>query len=256
MSFALAGDNGRLKILDATTDSRGVAETEYRAGSLIGTVMVTAASSDYGVTAAVQITLMSGAPAKIDLVASAVSLPADGESTATLAMRVTDIHDNPNSEVPVTLAILAGIGALSTGELLTDRNGEGSAIYTAGNRAGTTVIEARHTSRAPTADELRRIYGTVFVPRLVERQERERLKVAEWLVEAGDEVLKGQPLVTLETRAPPPGHSPPPRPASSCARSGTAATGWDWATPWGTLRSMRTSGLTNTPTNSATPIPQ
>jgi pyruvate/2-oxoglutarate dehydrogenase complex dihydrolipoamide acyltransferase (E2) component len=62
------------------------------------------------------------------------------------------------------------------------------------------VIEARHTSRAPTEEELRRIYGTVFVPKLTERQERERIKVAEWLVEPEDEVTKGQPLVTLESR--------------------------------------------------------
>ncbi|MDF1554266.1 MAG: invasin domain 3-containing protein [Deferrisomatales bacterium] len=200
ISFALAGDNGRLKILDSRTDARGVAEAEYRAGTLIGSVTVTAASADYGVTAAVQITLMSDAPAKIDLVASAVSLPADGKSTATLAMRVTDIHDNPNDNVPVTLAILGGSGSLSTAELFTDRNGEGAATYTAGSTAGQTVIEARHTSRAPTTDELRRVYGTVFVPRLLERQERERIKVIEWLAEPGDEVVKGQPLVVLEMR--------------------------------------------------------
>jgi len=133
-------------------------------------------------------------------VASAVSLSADGSSTATLAMRVTDFHDNPNSEVPVTLAILAGTGDLSASDLLTDRNGEGAAIYTAGSRAGTTVIEARHTSRAPTQEELQRIYGTVFVPRLIDRQERERIKVTEWLAEPGDEVLKGQPLVVLGMR--------------------------------------------------------
>ncbi|MDF1555323.1 MAG: hypothetical protein P1P84_19795, partial [Deferrisomatales bacterium] len=91
-------------------------------------------------------------------------------------------------------------GSLSTAELFTDRNGEGAATYTAGSTAGQAVIEARHTSRAPTADELRRIYGTVFVPRLIERQERERIKVTEWLAEPGDEVVKGQPLVVLEMR--------------------------------------------------------
>ncbi|MDF1552800.1 MAG: invasin domain 3-containing protein, partial [Deferrisomatales bacterium] len=176
------------------------AQAEYRAGTVIGTVMVTAASTDYAVTAAVQITLKSDAPAKIDLVADAVTLPADGNSTAEVAFRVTDIHDNPNDAVPVTLTLLDGSGDLSASALLTDRNGQGTITFTAGRSAGQAVIEARHTSRAPTADELRRIYGTVFVPRLVERQERERIKVTEWLAEAGDDVVKGQPLVVLEMR--------------------------------------------------------
>ncbi len=115
-------------------------------------------------------------------------------------MTVTDIHDNPNQEVPVTFAVLRGSGTVAPDEILTDRNGEGGAEFTAGRTAGTAIVEARHTSRAPTTDELRRVYGTVFVPRLHERQERDRVKVAEWLVEPGDEVAKGQELVELASR--------------------------------------------------------
>ncbi|GAB4255453.1 MAG: hypothetical protein Kow0092_00570 [Deferrisomatales bacterium] len=199
IAFALAGDNGRLKVLDAVTDDRGVAEAAYRAGTAIGTVTVTAAAAEYGVTASVGIVLMSDAPAKIDLVAEAKKLPADGRSTAALSVRVTDVHDNPNQEVPVTFAVLRGEGSVSEREILTDRNGEGRVTFTAGHKPGLAVVEARHTSRPPTEEELRRVYGTVFVPRLHDRQERDRVKVEEWLVDPGDEVEAGQPLVTLKS---------------------------------------------------------
>jgi len=203
IAFSLGNGNGRLRTLDATTDAQGRAQAEYRAGTLIGTVTITASVQELGVTANVQIVLMADAPAKIDLVASAAKLIA-GER-ASLSVRVTDIHDNPNAQVPVTFQLLQGAGDLATPELLTDRNGEGATTFTAGIRPGLAVIEARHTSRAPTEEALRRIFGTVFVAFAPEfyptpdRQERDRVKVAEWLVEPGDEVTRGQPLVTLES---------------------------------------------------------
>jgi hypothetical protein len=200
VAFALGNSNGRLRVLQGTTGAKGMAEAEYRAGTAIGTVTVTASSADYGVTGSVQITLMSDAPAKIDLVASSQKLVADGQATATLSVRVADIHDNPNQEVPVAFALLKGAGRLSPALLLTDRNGEGAATFTAGTQEGIVTIEARHTSRAPTEAELRRVYGTVFVRRLFERQERDRLKVAEWLVAPGEKVERGQTLAVLSTR--------------------------------------------------------
>lgn len=194
--FVLGNGNGRIRVLDSSTDDRGVAEAEYRAGTLMGTVTITASVQELGVTASVQIVLMADAPAKIELVASRAKLMF-GEQ-AMLSVKVTDIHDNPNAEVPVTFQVLKGEGKLAEPEILTDRNGEGAVDFAAGGRPGVAIVEARHTSRAPTDEELRRVYGTVFVPRLVERQERDRIKVAEWLLKPGDEVEKGQELVTLE----------------------------------------------------------
>ena len=55
VAFALANANGRLKVLQAVTDASGLAEAEYRAGTQLGTVTVTAAAEDWGVTASVQI---------------------------------------------------------------------------------------------------------------------------------------------------------------------------------------------------------
>ncbi|GAB4252438.1 MAG: hypothetical protein Kow0054_12220 [Deferrisoma sp.] len=199
VSFALGNENGRLRVLrGGRTDERGIAEAEYRAGTVAGFVTITAASEEWGVTQALQIELRADAPAKIELVAGADRLPTGGETA--LSVRVTDIHDNPNVDVPVTFAVLEGSGTVNPEAIQTDRNGEGQTTFRAGSRPGTVIVEARHTSRAPTEEELRRIYGTVFVPRLAERQERDRVKVAEWLVEPGDEVVKGQPLVVLEGR--------------------------------------------------------
>ena len=44
------------------------------------------------------------------------------------------------------------------------------------------------------------MYGTLFVPRWFERQERDRLEVVEWLVAPGETVTKGQTLAVLATR--------------------------------------------------------
>jgi hypothetical protein len=165
-----------------------------------GFVTLTATAAELGVAGAVQIELRADAPAKIELVASAAKLVADGSSKAKLSFRVSDIHDNPNIKAPVSFAILQGAGTLSDVQLLTDRFGEGQLTFTAGTRAGTAIVEARHTSRAPTEDELRRVYGTVFVPRFFQRQERDRVKVAEWLVKPGEKVNKGDSVVVLETK--------------------------------------------------------
>ncbi len=196
VAFALGNQNGRLKVLRGTTDAAGLAEAEYRAGTLAGEVTVIASAAEWGVTRAVQIELRADAPAKIDLTAAAGRV-AVGERVG-LTVRVSDVHDNPNIGVPVSFAVLQGSGSVKTPAILTDRLGEGRATFEAGSSAGLVVVEARHTSRAPSAAELRRVQGTVFVPRLAERQERDRVKVAEWLVKPGKEVEKGQALVVLE----------------------------------------------------------
>lgn len=196
VAFALGNQNGRLKILRGTTDDAGLAEAEYRAGTMAGEVTVTVSAADWGVARSLQLELRADAPAKIDLTASAARVVAGDQ--ATLAVRVTDINDNPNIGAPVTFAVLQGGGSVAAPAILTDRHGAGRATYRAGNTAGLAIVEARHTSRAPTQVELQRIQGTIFVPRLAERQERDRVKVAEWLVKAGKEVEKGQALVVLE----------------------------------------------------------
>lgn len=197
VTFSVAGANGSIRLLSGVTDNTGLAEAEYRAGTIAGFVTIIAEAPDYAVSRSGQIELRSDAPAKIGLVSSVLVLPADGSSTSDIIATVTDINDNPNKKTPVLFSLLEGSGSVNPSEILTNDDGVAKAAYTAGRTAGLAIVEARHTSRAPNEDELRRVYGTVFVPKLYEGQERDRIKVDEWLVAVGDEVVKGQPLARL-----------------------------------------------------------
>jgi biotin carboxyl carrier protein len=197
VTFSVAGANGTIRLLSGVTDNTGMAEAEYRAGTIAGFVTITAEAPDYAISRSGQIELRSDAPAKIALISSVLVLPADGTSTSDIIATVADINDNPNKKTPVLFSLLEGSGSVNPSEILTGDNGVAKATYTAGRTAGLAIVEARHTSRAPTEGELRRVYGTVFVPKLYDGQERDRIKVDEWLVDVGDEVVKGQPLARL-----------------------------------------------------------
>lgn len=199
MNFTVMTDNGSIKVLHGVTDATGMAEADYRAGTMSGLVTIATYAPDQRAASSITLELRSDAPAKIGIVSSAQSMPADGRSTSNIRAVVTDINDNPNESVPVAFSVVGGTGSVKGLAQLTDRKGAVAALYTAGRTAGTAVVEAKHTSRAPTADELRRIYGTIFVPRLMEDQDREKMKVSDWLVEAGDKVVKGQPVVRVVT---------------------------------------------------------
>lgn len=198
--FDLANDNGSIVTLRGVTNSEGMAEADYRAGTVAGFVTIIASNSDNKAVGSIQIELRSDAPAKINMVATAFSIPADGRSTSSIKALVTDINDNANKQVPVKFSVIDGSGSVRAATENTDDRGVISALYTAGRTPGTAVVEARHTSRAPTTDELRRIYGTVFVPKLSEEMDGERVRVEEWYAKASETVVKGQALVKLVSK--------------------------------------------------------
>jgi hypothetical protein len=198
VNFSQGSANGTIRTIRGITDSDGLAEAQYRAGKVAGYVSLTAEAAKFNVTRSLQLELRSDAPAKIGLVASKLVLPADGRSTSDIKAVVTDINDNVNMQVPVLFSVIDGSGSVTPAEELTDDEGVVNATFKAGRSSGKSVVEARHTSRAPTEEELRCIYGTVFVPRLIEKQDRERMKVDSWLVEPGDDIVKGQSLVVLK----------------------------------------------------------
>ncbi|TLN24889.1 hypothetical protein FDZ71_01690 [bacterium] len=198
VNFTVAGANGTIRIVNGVTDKNGLAEADYRAGVIAGFVTITAEAKDLGVSRSAQIELRSDAPAKVGLVASVLVLPADGSSTSDITATVTDINDNPNKNTPVLFNVISGEGSVTPADGNTDDAGVVKAVYKAGRTAGNAVVEARCTSREPNEEELRKIYGTIFVPRLYEGQESEKLKIAEWLVAVEDEVQKGQPLVRIQ----------------------------------------------------------
>lgn len=200
MKFELAADNGSIKTLRGITDDSGMAEADYRAGTVTGMVTIIATCPEERVSSSIQIELKSDAPAKIGLVSSAVSLPADGRSVSNLRAVVTDINNNPNKQVPIAFSMVDGSGGVTADKALTDDKGVVTAVYTAGRTPGTAVVEARHTSRPPNESELRRVYGTIFVPRLKENMERDRIKVEDWYAKPGELVEKGQALVKISVR--------------------------------------------------------
>ncbi|MDF1527479.1 MAG: hypothetical protein P1S59_14760, partial [bacterium] len=95
--------------------------------------------------------------------------------------------------------VSVGEGTVSSPSVATDEKGNASVQFTAGGKAGLVTVRGTVISREPTAEEISAAEGAVFLFGLDE--DPGRLDVAEWLVKPGDEVVEGQPLVTLEDRA-------------------------------------------------------
>ena len=136
------------------TDADGKAFATYTAARKIGTVEITAVDTTAGISAKVYIILMSDAPAKIELTATPAKLPADGHSTALIEALVSDINNNPNRGTLVEFSIISGQGSISSKSETTDFLGKAKTTFTAGTEPGTVVINARVTSKVPSAEEM------------------------------------------------------------------------------------------------------
>jgi len=154
VGFTVAGGSGKIRTVRGETDSSGKARAVYTAGTKIGIVLIRATDHSGGISGTVQIELRSDAPAKIAVTVEPEVLPADGRSTADVAVTVTDINDNPNEDVEVEYAVSIGSGRLRSIEEVTDRRGESSAEYVAGTIPGRVSIEVTVRSAVPTDEEL------------------------------------------------------------------------------------------------------
>lgn len=154
VGFTVAGGSGRVRTVRGETDSRGKASAVYTAGTKIGIVLIRATDHTGGISGTVQIELRSDAPAKIAITVEPEVLPADGRSTAAVAVAVTDINDNPNEGVEVEYVVSIGSGRLRDVDEITDRRGESTAEYEAGTIPGRVSIEVTVRSPVPTAEEL------------------------------------------------------------------------------------------------------
>ena len=96
------------------------------------------------------------------------------------------------------LSVVAGSGTVSSSSVATDDKGSASVVFTASDKAGLVTVRGTVMSRVPTAEETSAAQGAVFLYGLDE--DPGRLDVVEWLVKAGDEVVEGQELLTLEDR--------------------------------------------------------
>ncbi len=158
ISFSITdGPGGRLNTTQPVTDADGKAFAIYTAAKKIGTVEITAVDTTAGISAKVYIILMSDAPAKIELTATPAKLPADGHSTALIEALVSDINNNPNRGTLVEFSIISGQGSLSSKSETTDFLGKAKTTFTAGTEPGTVVINARVTSKVPSAEEMEKV---------------------------------------------------------------------------------------------------
>lgn len=209
VSFFMEGNNGGFSSTQASTDSLGQASIRYTAGTIRGTVFITAVSdAEYpfgGLSGQVRITLMSDAPAIMELAAEPARLVADGYNQSEIRVWVADINRNAVQQAMVAFSILQrDRGDLSALTQATDFNGWAECTYTtpalSGQSTSIATILATVTSKAPTEEELARATGTIFIPLLYpEMDDRDEVKIIEWLSRKGDKVQEGTPLVRLET---------------------------------------------------------
>ena len=195
--FSMSSDNGNLVTLDRATDSRGVAEAVYTAGTEMGSVVITALDTSAGISGSTTIVLMSDAPANVALNAANTTLPADGRSRTDISIDVSDINNNPNQGAVIEYEIVRGGGTLDVDVNETNRNGAAENGYRAGHAAGTVSIKATVTSRIPSEEEMNKAKGSVFAGQLYDGFEEG--EVVSWYKEAGDEVERGEPIVRVST---------------------------------------------------------
>jgi biotin carboxyl carrier protein len=195
VQFNLFGSNGKIRVVQGKTDSRGRAVADYIAGTVMGQVQIEVRDMTSGLSQIVSIELRPDAPAEIALGAEPGEVTA-GDSTDIMA-QVTDVNGNPNDDVDVLFDIIFGVGELSADSAATDEDGAASVTFT-GSEPGITTIRGTVISRVPTAEEISAAEGAVFLFGLAD--DPDDLEVIEWLAEAGDEVIEGQELVVLEDR--------------------------------------------------------
>jgi hypothetical protein len=153
VKFNVSAGTGSIRAVKGRTGSDGEARAVYTAGTKTGLALITATDTTVDIGGSLQIELRSDAPAKIALKFDPEKIPADGRSTATLAVLVTDVNDNPNENTEVEYRIGSGGGRLRDDAGLTDRRGESSTEYVAGRNPGRVSIEVTVRSAAPTEQE-------------------------------------------------------------------------------------------------------
>ncbi len=132
-----------------TTDVNGVVTATLSAGTVAGTAHITAAAD--GLSDSTTVTIEPGPPFTVTVTANPTSIPANGSSTSTIEVDVTDQYGNPVADdtaialdySPTTMGSLAPVNITTTA-------GSGSAVFTAGSLTGTVRITATAGGRVGT----------------------------------------------------------------------------------------------------------
>ncbi len=145
----LLTSQGSLLPASGTTGSSGVATATLSAGTVAGTAVITATSD--GLSATTTVVIEPGLPATVTVMANPGSIPANGTSTSTITVIVTDQYGNAVADgTGVTLDYSpTALGILSPSSIATT-NGSESATFTADTVTGTVTITATAGSAVGT----------------------------------------------------------------------------------------------------------
>ena len=110
--------------------------------------------------ATTKIDLKTDAPAFLEVTVKPERIPADGKSTCTLTIKVTDINKTPCRGVAPSVRVISGGGKILSIDEITDFLGQARAIYQAGNEPVTAKFNVRVTSKIPTSKDLEEIRWT------------------------------------------------------------------------------------------------
>jgi hypothetical protein len=142
VNWTVVAGGGSVIPASSTTDSAGLATTNWTLGAALGANRVTASVRDLE-PVALDATAIAGPPASVAIVSG------DGQSgtvgtelPAALTVRVTDTGARPVTGATVTWAVTAGGGTVTPTTATTDSNGTGSTRWTLGTSLGANSATA------------------------------------------------------------------------------------------------------------------
>jgi len=158
---------GSLSLGSGTTDAQGVVTVTLSAGTAVGTAYITATAN--GLSDSTAVVIEPGPPATVTVTANPASIAANGSSTSTITVDVTDLYGNAVADgtgilldySPTALGVLVPL-------ILTTTNGSGSAVFTADIVTGTVTITATAGSAVGSTQlELTEGIQYVYMPLVV-----------------------------------------------------------------------------------------
>jgi hypothetical protein len=121
----------------ATTDAQGMATATLTAGTVVAIAQVTVTAG--AISESTSLLISAGPPAVMELESDVTAMSADGVSTAPIMLLLQDAFGHPLSYQEVAFSTTLGT---ITPVVVTDRNGQATAVLTAPHRGGTATITA------------------------------------------------------------------------------------------------------------------
>ena len=155
VTYGDGGKGGSFNPAVATTDSNGVATTQYTAPKKVGAYAITA-KCPADTTANFTLTVVPGTPAKVVLLSgSKQTAPVQTTYAAPLVVSIQDVNSNGVAGQTVTFSDGGKGGTFNPTSAVTDANGKAQSFYTTPTKPGSLTFTMTSGSFHQTA------YGTV-----------------------------------------------------------------------------------------------